>query len=99
MKKVFTIAVALLCTATLLLGAEDWRGNNRISGIVVEKGTGKPVPNAKISLRIQKGAKGGPDVKSGPDGKWAVALCLAAERSVATGTVVALRVFLEGTPG
>jgi len=38
----------------------------------VEKGTGKPVPNAKISLRIQKGAKGGPDVKSGPDGKWAV---------------------------
>lgn len=72
MKKVFAITVALLCTAALLLGAEDWRGQNRLSGIVVEKGTGKPVPNAKVSLRIQKGAKGGPDVKSGPDGKWAV---------------------------
>ncbi len=65
MKKVFAIAVVLLCTAALLLGAEDWRGQNRLSGIVVEKGTGKPVPNAKISLRIQKGAKGGPDIKAG----------------------------------
>jgi tetratricopeptide (TPR) repeat protein len=72
LKKVFAIAVALFCTAALLFGAEDWRGNNRLSGFVVDKVTGKPVPNAKISLRIQKGAKGGPDVKADGSGKWAV---------------------------
>jgi Flp pilus assembly protein TadD len=72
LKKIFAITVVLLCTAAMLLGAEDWRGQSRLSGIVLEKGTGKPVPNAKISLRIQKGEKGGPDVKAGSDGRWAV---------------------------
>lgn len=70
MKKTFAIAVALLCTAALLFGAEDWRGSNRISGVVVDKATGKPVPNAKVSLRIQKGSKGGPDTKTDNNGKW-----------------------------
>lgn len=72
MKKVFAIAVALLCTAALLLGAEDWRGSNRLSGFVVDKKTGKPVPNAKVMLRIQKGEKGGPDVKTDANGKWSI---------------------------
>jgi thioredoxin-like negative regulator of GroEL len=62
----------LFCAAGLLLGAEDWRGNNRVSGTVVDKKTGKPVPNAKISMRIQKGEKGGPDFKADGNGKWAV---------------------------
>jgi tetratricopeptide (TPR) repeat protein len=70
LKKTFAIAVALLCTAALLFGAEDWRGNNRISGVVVDKATGKAVPNAKVSLRIQKGSKGGPDTKTDNNGKW-----------------------------
>ena len=72
MKKTFALAVALLCTAAALMAAQDWRGNNRIAGIVVDKNTGKPVPNAKVMLRIQKGEKGGPDVTADANGKWAV---------------------------
>ena len=56
----------------MLIASEDWRGNNRLSGYVVDKATGKPVPNAKVSLRIQKGSKGGPDVTADANGKWAV---------------------------
>jgi len=56
----------------MLIASEDWRGNNRLSGYVVDKATGKPVPNAKVSLRIQKGGKGGPDVTADANGKWAV---------------------------
>ena len=56
----------------MLIASEDWRGNNRLSGYIVDKATGKPVPNAKVSLRIQKGGKGGPDVIADANGKWAV---------------------------
>jgi len=56
----------------MLIASEDWRGNNRLSGYVVDKATGKPVPNAKVSLRIQRGGKGGPDVIADANGKWAV---------------------------
>ncbi len=56
----------------MLLASEDWRGNNRLAGFVVDKTTGKPVPNAKVSLRIQKGGKGGPDAAADANGKWAV---------------------------
>src|SRR5262245_31497768 len=51
---------------------EDWRGDNRLAGSVVNKNTGKPVPGAKLSLRIQKGSSGGPDVTADANGKWAV---------------------------
>lgn len=56
----------------MLIASEDWRGNNRLSGYIVDKATGKPVPNAKVSLRIQRGGKGGPDVIADANGKWAV---------------------------
>jgi Tfp pilus assembly protein PilF len=72
LKKTFFLAAALICAASLLIASEDWRGNNRLSGYVIDKNTGKPVPNAKVSLRIQKGAKGGPDVTADANGKWAV---------------------------
>lgn len=72
MKKTFFLAAALICAASMLIASEDWRGNNRLSGYVVDKATGKPVPNAKVSLRIQKGGKGGPDVTADANGKWAV---------------------------
>jgi Flp pilus assembly protein TadD len=58
--------------ASMLAASEDWRGNNRLAGYVVDKSTGKPVPNAKVMLRIQKGSKGGPDVMTDANGKWAV---------------------------
>ena len=72
MKKASAIALAILCSVATLFGAEDWRGNNRLAGVIIEKGSGKPVANATIRLRIQKGEKGGPDVTSDGSGKWAV---------------------------
>ena len=72
MKRVFAIALGVLISATALVASEDWRGNNRLAGNVVDKATGKPVPNAKLKLRITKGEKGGPDTTSDKNGKWAV---------------------------
>lgn len=71
MKKAFAIALTILCSVATVFGSEDWRGTNRLAGIIVDKGTGKPVPNAKIKLRIQKGEKGGPDITADANGKWA----------------------------
>ena len=70
MKKTFTLAAAILCLAATLFAGEDWRGDIRLSGMLVDKTSGKAVPNAKIVLR--KGASGGPDVNGDSNGKWAV---------------------------
>ena len=72
MKKAIAIALAALVSAATLVASEDWRGNNRLSGSVVDKTSGKGVPNAKVKLRIQRGANGGPDVATDANGKWAV---------------------------
>ena len=72
MKRVMAIALGALLSAATLMASEDWRGNNRLAGSVVDKSNGKPVAGAKLKLRIQKGAKGGPDVTSDGNGKWAV---------------------------
>jgi thioredoxin-like negative regulator of GroEL len=72
LKKTFFLAAAFIFAASMLVASEDWRGNNRLSGFIVDKNTGKPVPNAKVMLRIQRGGKGGPDVVADANGKWAV---------------------------
>lgn len=72
MKKAIAIALAALVSAATLVASEDWRGNNRLAGSVVNKDTGKPVPSAKVRLRIQRGSSGGPDVTADANGKWAV---------------------------
>jgi tetratricopeptide (TPR) repeat protein len=72
LKKTFFLAFALIGVASMLMASEDWRGNNRLAGYVVDKTTGKPVANAKVMLRIQRGGKGGPDVVADANGKWAV---------------------------
>lgn len=61
-----------MLVASALVASEDWRGNNRLAGLVVDKNTGAPVKGATVKLRIQKGAKGGPDIKTDNNGKWAV---------------------------
>jgi predicted Zn-dependent protease len=71
-KKTISIFAMAMLVAAALMASEDWRGNNRVSGFVVDKNTGKPVPNAKVMLRIQRGGKGGPDVTADANGKWAV---------------------------
>ena len=72
MKKILAIATSIVLAAAMLFASEDWRGTNRLSGFVVDKDTGKPVANAKLSLRVQKGGKGGPDVTADAGGKWSV---------------------------
>ena len=70
LKKTFTLAAAVLCLAATLSAGEDWRGNNRLAGVVVDKTTGKQVANPTIKLR--KGSSGGPDVTGDGNGKWAI---------------------------
>jgi len=72
LKKTLFSALAIICLASVLSASEDWRGNNRLAGYVVDQKTGAPVKGATVKLRIQKGAKGGPDVKTDNNGKWAV---------------------------
>jgi len=71
LKKAFVLAMTIAFVAALGFAAEDWRGDNRLAGFVIDKTTGKPVPNATVKLRIQKGSKGGPDTKTDANGKWA----------------------------
>jgi tetratricopeptide (TPR) repeat protein len=70
LKKTFALAAAVLCLAATLFAGEDWRGNNRLAGVIVDKTTGKPVANPTIKLR--KGSSGGPDVAGDGNGKWAI---------------------------
>jgi predicted Zn-dependent protease len=72
LKKAIAIALAVLVSAATLFASEDWRGNNRLAGSIVDKSTGKPVANAKLKIRIQRGSSGGPDVTSDAGGKWAI---------------------------
>lgn len=69
---VIAFAAIALLVAAAAFAAEDWRGNNRLAGNVVDKTTGKPVKGATVKLRIQKGGHGGPDVTTDANGKWAV---------------------------
>jgi predicted Zn-dependent protease len=72
-KTIAIIAAAMLVlVVAAAVASEDWRGDNRLSGYVVDKNTGAPVKGAKVSLRIQKGSTGGPDITSDGGGKWAV---------------------------
>lgn len=63
---------ASFVAAVATFAAEDWRGNNRLSGVVVDKNSGKGVAKATVKLRIRKGGQGGPDVTTDGNGKWAV---------------------------
>lgn len=72
MKKAVAFIAFILLVASSLAASEDWRGSNRLAGMVVDKKTGAPVKGATVKLRIQKGAKGGPDLKTDNNGKWAI---------------------------
>jgi len=70
LKKTLVLVAAILCLAATLFAGEDWRGNNRLAGVVTDKATGKAVAGAKVMLR--KGGSGGPDTTTDSSGKWAV---------------------------
>ena len=35
MKKTFALAAAILCLTATLFAREDWRGNNRLAGVII----------------------------------------------------------------
>jgi hypothetical protein len=74
LKRTFAIIAAamLMLVAVAAVASEDWRGDNRLAGSVVDKNTGAAVKGAKLMLRIQKGSNGGPDITADANGKWAV---------------------------
>jgi tetratricopeptide (TPR) repeat protein len=72
LKRVIAVTVGTFIFVATLMAAEDWRGNNRLAGTVVDKGTGKPVARASLKLRIQKGSQAGPDINADANGKWAI---------------------------
>jgi tetratricopeptide (TPR) repeat protein len=63
------IMVVCALFAVSAFAAEDWRGNNRLQGTIIDKSTGKGVAGAKVKLR--KGTSG-PDATTDANGKWAV---------------------------
>ena len=72
MKKTLSVFALIVLVAAAAFAAEDWRGNNRLAGSVVDKATGQPVKGAVIKLRTQKGSHAGLDVTADNNGKWAV---------------------------
>lgn len=70
MKKSLSMMALTMLMASALLAAEDWRGDNRLAGYLVDKNTGKPVAGAKLMLRSTRGS--GPDITADNNGKWAV---------------------------
>jgi len=67
MKKVFLIAWCVL-TAASLLSAQEWKGQGRIPGIVVDD-LGNPIEGVRVKFFCPKW-DGGFETKSGKDGKW-----------------------------
>ncbi len=62
------VALTLLATTTRL-SAQDWKGQGRIFGKVVDD-SGKPVANAVVKLRLVQADNTGPDVKTDKNGEF-----------------------------
>jgi tetratricopeptide (TPR) repeat protein len=62
------VALALLATSTRL-SAQDWKGNGRVAGKVVDD-SGKPVANAVVKLRLVQADNTGPDVTTDKHGEF-----------------------------
>jgi Tfp pilus assembly protein PilF len=69
-RKVLIAYVAVLLLGTAVLSAQEWRGRGRIEGSV-KSTKGQPIPNAKISLRWTQSGKGGTDLTTDKNGKFA----------------------------
>ena len=67
MKRAALIALCALTAATLLT-AQEWKGQGRIPGIVVDQ-QGNPIEGVRVKLFCPKW-EGGFETKTGKDGKW-----------------------------
>ena len=62
------VALSLLATATRL-SAQDWKGDGRIFGKVVDDG-GRPIADAGVKLRLVQASNTGPDVHTNKKGEF-----------------------------
>jgi len=67
MKKALMIALSV-CIVTTVLSAQEWKGQGRIPGIVVDE-QGNPIEGVRIKFFCPK-FEGGFETKSGKDGRW-----------------------------
>ena len=67
MKRILIIALCALSAASIL-SAQDWKGQGRIPGLVVDE-QGNPIEGVRVKLFCPKWA-GGFETKTGKDGKW-----------------------------
>jgi tetratricopeptide (TPR) repeat protein len=67
MKKILLIALCAL-TATSLLPAQEWKGQGRIPGIVLDE-QGHPIDGVRVKLSSPAWG-GGFETKTGKDGRW-----------------------------
>jgi len=67
MKKFLLITLCAL-TATSLLPAQEWKGQGRLPGIVLDE-QGRPIEGVRVKLSCPKWG-GGFDTKTDKDGKW-----------------------------
>lgn len=67
MKKTFLIVLCVLLAATVL-SAQEWKGQGRIPGIVVDE-QGNPIEGVRVRFFCPK-FEGSFETKTGKDGKW-----------------------------
>ena len=74
-----------------------YHDGSKIETIPIEKITGEVYElEDEIAMMVRAVRDGGPIAATGADGKWSVALCLAAQRSVDTGQIVSVADILHG---
>jgi tetratricopeptide (TPR) repeat protein len=65
---VFVALVTFLAAASA--SAQGWRGQGRLYGSVVDKGTNKPIVGAKLKLGSSKADNTGPEITTDKRGNW-----------------------------
>src|SRR5512136_861959 len=78
MRSTIRVPVFILAAATLGLlslgrpvSAQDWKGNGRFEGTVVDEENGKPIEGVQVKTECPERG-GGPTVKSDKKGRWVV---------------------------
>lgn len=70
MRRITTAVAVILMLAVSTAAIAQVRGKARLQGTVVEEGTGKPVPNAKITISLADGSTQPIVVKTNDKGRW-----------------------------
>ncbi|HEY8504683.1 MAG TPA: Gfo/Idh/MocA family oxidoreductase [Gemmataceae bacterium] len=72
-----------------------YHDGEKVTEIPIETPTGEVYElEEEMAMMVRAVREGAPVAATGEDGKWSVALCLAAQRSVDTGGVVSVREFM-----